>query len=92
MMKLEIKTLSALPCGLDVFKINGKDANLADFGEMEHVEGNCMDGTCHYEFNRNIDPPSQKILKKYRITDTEYSKICDRLEDKLYVSGCGWCS
>ena len=32
-----------------------------------------------------------KFNKKSNITEEEYYKICDELEDKLYVGHCEWC-
>lgn len=36
-------------------------------------------------------PPAKEVLHKYNITEEEYYKICDELEDKLYVGHCEWC-
>ena len=35
--------------------------------------------------------PTKEVLDKYNITEEEYNKICDELEDKLCVGRCGWC-
>ena len=35
--------------------------------------------------------PTKEVLAKYNITEEEYNKICDELEDKLCVGRCGWC-
>ena len=33
-----------------------------------------------------------EVLDKYGINLKEYCEICEELRDKLFVSGCGWCS
>ena len=35
--------------------------------------------------------PTKEVLAKYNITEEEYNKICDELEDKLCVGSCEWC-
>lgn len=89
-MNIEIKTMRpGLPCKLEIFKINGIEADIEDFGETER-SGNCMNYTCSKTFNFKL--PTEEVLKKYSINLKEYSEICDRLEDELHVSRCGMCS
>lgn len=89
-MEIEIKPYRCLPCALEVFKINGKDANTDDFGEMETTGGSCMDSACGCDFVPKM--PKQEILDKYNINLDEYSDICEELRDTLFIRGCGWCS
>ena len=89
-MNIEIKTMKpGLPCCLEVFKINEINADVEDFGELER-EGNCFKNSCTQTFKYKL--PTDEVIKKYKITLREYNDICDRLEDELYVSGCGMCS
>lgn len=89
-MDLIIKSFgSGLPCELETFKINGIEADVKDFGEIER-SGDCMNYTCSHTFKFKL--PTEKVLKKYSINLREYSEICDRLEDELHVSRCGMCS
>lgn len=90
-MELIIEPFNALPCNLQVFIINGKEANQNDFGEAyDHDEENAESYGCG---NTYFEPksPTKEVLDKYNITEEEYYNICNELEDKLHVGGCGWC-
>lgn len=89
-LDLEIKSYSALPCSLEVFKINGQDADVYDFGEG-CSDGSCMEGACCHKFFVN-ENPDNKVLEKYGITEAEYFYIAEELSSRLYVVGCGLCS
>lgn len=78
-----------LPCGLEIFKINNKEADIEDFGEIERW-GSCLNYTCSQTFKYKL--PTDEVLKKYSITLGEYSTVCDELEDLLEVTNCGMCS
>ena len=89
-MNIEIKTMRpGLPCELETFKINGIEAEIEDFGETER-SGSCMNSTCSQTFKFKL--PTEEVLERYHINLKEYSEICDRLEDELYIPGCGMCS
>lgn len=87
---VEIKPYHALPCELEVFTINGKEADEEDFGNKS-IGGDCMECTCGCIFKKHAQP-KQEVLKKYGITPKMYDKICEQLEEELQVSFCGWCS
>lgn len=90
-MELIIESCHALPCNLKVFKINGKDADQDDFGDTyDHDAKNSEIYSCA---DMRFDPRSsiKEVLDKYNITEEEYNKICDELEDKLFVGRCGYC-
>lgn len=89
-LDLEITPYRCLPCELEVFKINGQDADVDDFG-TSCGSGDCMEGTCHREFCPNTNPTND-VLRKYKITESQFYQICDELAEKLYVDDCGWCS
>ena len=89
-MNIEIENMApGLPCELKIFKINGIEAEIEDFGETER-SGSCMNSTCSQTFRFKL--PTEEVLKKYSISLKDYSEICDRLEDELYIPGCGMCS
>lgn len=89
-MNIEIENMApGLPCELETFKINDIEADIEDFGETER-SGSCMNSTCSQTFRFKL--PTEEVLKKYSINLKDYSEICDRLEDELYVPGCGMCS
>ena len=93
-MELVIEPFDALPCELEVFTINGKDADSFDFGMTSDHKEDCDDEIVAYGcYNRYFEPnpPAKEVLHKYNITEEEYYKICSELEDKLYVGSCGWC-
>lgn len=90
-MTLEIRRLRNLPCELEIFKINGIDADQEDFGEGSSNLGDVFSNSCSHKFIP-YKRPTEAVLRKYGITESEYAEICDRLEEELYVSGCGLCS
>lgn len=90
-MELIIKPFHALPCELETFTINGKTADSSDFGDTyDHDIARAEPYGCG---NMRFEPqsPTKEVLDKYNITEEEYNKICDELEDKLRVGSCGWC-
>lgn len=90
-MELIIKPYHGLPCSLREFTINGKDADSTDFGDVwDHDTANAEPYGCG---NMYFEPknPTKEVLNKYNITKEEYYNICNELEDKLHVGGCGWC-
>lgn len=90
-MELKIKTYHALPCRTEVFIINGMNAEQDDFGDTyDHDAENAEEYECaDMHFDRK--PPTKEVLDKYNITEKEYDTICNELECKLCVGGCGWC-
>ena len=88
-LELEIKPYSALPCALEVFKINGQDADLEDFGSTCTC-GDCMLSECCSDFEKI--KPTNEVLQKYGISGSQFYQICDELKEELHVAYCGWCS
>lgn len=92
MLSVEIKTYSCSPCRTERFVINGIDANVDDFGEMDDTDRRnaepygcgCMefipDETC-----------MKDAVKKYNITEAEFFEVQHKLMEKLHVGSCGWC-
>lgn len=90
-MELVIKPFSGLPCELEIFTINGKNAYEGDFGDTyDHDRENAKPYNCGdmYFEPKNL---TKEVLDKYNITEEEYYHICNELEDKLHVGSCGWC-
>lgn len=89
-MKLEVKVFSVL-CALEVFRINGIEADSDDFGELYDASPQTAEeyGCGNKVFESRM--PTSDILKKYNIDVDEYSKICDKLEGLLSFGRCGWC-
>lgn len=90
-MELVIKPFRALPCRLEVFTINGKGAEIEDFGDTyDHDEENAEPYGCgDMYFESKL--PTTEVLQRYNITADEYITICMELRNKLYVGECGWC-
>lgn len=89
-MELIIEPYNALPCHLQVFEINGIKAYEGDFGESDSSpDGNWG---CDYHIFCPYEEPKDDVLEKYNITIDEYKEICEKLEIKLDVGPCGWCS
>lgn len=90
-MELVIKPFHSLPCHLEVFTINGKDADQDDFGVIfdhnEEIREPYGCGDMYFDSK----PSTKEVLDKYRITEEEYHNICNELECKLCVGSCGWC-
>ena len=90
-MKLIIKPYDALPCELETFTINSNTADSSDFGDTFDHNKELKE---HYgcgDMRFEPQSPTKEVLAKYTITEEEYNKICDELEDKLCVGRCGWC-
>lgn len=89
-MELEIKPYNSY-CSLEIFKINGIDADYHDFGDKEDIaEANAPDWGCgNMQFIPKL--PTQKVLDKYRINADDYIKITEAL-DCLSFGECAWCS
>ena len=82
-MKLVIEPMNTLPCRLEVFAINGKNANQNDFvyaydHDIENAETDtCSDMQLEFKFI------TKEILDKYNITEEEYRVICYELKRVL---------
>jgi hypothetical protein len=77
-MKLVIEPMNTLPCRLEVFAINGKNANQNDFvyaydHDIENAETDtCSDMQLEFKFI------TKEILDKYNITEEEYRFVKHR--------------
>ena len=87
-MKIEIKQYGSLPCELEVFIINGIEADEDDFGELIRV------ALEEYSCNVSGFKPkehTQSVLEKYNITEDEYKSVCLKLNDTFSFGGCSLC-
>lgn len=89
-MKLILTFYGAL-CETKTFKINGIDAEYEDFGVKGDTDRDNAEpyGCGNMRFERIS--PTKKALKKYKISESEYSEICNKLEAGLSFGRCGWC-
>lgn len=90
-MILELKIYQYF-CATKVFRINGVDADADDFGNhYDRDPSNAEDYCCgNMRFTRKS--PTQDVLNKYFINESEYAQIAERLEDELTWGSCGLCS
>ena len=90
-----IQPFSALPCELEIFTINGINANQRDFGKTYDAEKDNAENYCCgcMMFERCKDRVDKKTtMEKYSLSWEEYDEICELLEEVLYVGYCSWCS
>ena len=86
-MKLVFLPYSAL-CEMAEFKINGIDADHADFGEKFDRNAEGADDYCCGDMQFTRIPSTVAVLKKYKITRQEYDEIAERLESELSFGCC----
>ena len=90
-MELVIRPFRALPCRLEVFIINGRNAEQQDFGDMEDHDIESAEPYACGDIYFDPKPLTKEVLDKYNITEEEYYNICNELECKLHVGRCGLC-
>ena len=90
MAKIEIETYSCC-CGASLFCINGKDADIDDFGELMDInpEEASEYGCGNMMFV--IKNATQSVLDKYDITLKEYNEIAGELREQLSIGMCCMC-
>ena len=87
-MKLQAEAMCDL-CEMETFRINGVDAKSFDFGD-KYDEEPTDDYDCgDMQFHRK--EPTQQVLEKYSITETEYDKIAEILKRLLSFGSCHLC-
>lgn len=90
-MKVKIVPYTCL-CELSTFNIDGREADYEDFVEKyDHDEENAPDYGCG-DMRCDQKEPTQKVLDKYGITDSEFYEIAEKLCSALDFGCCAWCS
>lgn len=88
-MNLQLTKDITTPCIPEIFTINDKKAYAADFGKFKKAK--LRKGGCKARlFERNN--PTKDILYNYSITEKEYDKICNELENLLSIRNCTKCN
>lgn len=89
-MDLKLHIYGAL-CETSEFTVNWVECDIGDFGEKYDRDCEMAEpyGCGDMQFTR-IEP-TYDVLKKYSITEQEFSEICDKLEAGLSFGNCGWC-
>ena len=72
--------------------MNGVTADYNDFGEKDDMASDEAEDYCCGDMRFERREATADILEKYKITEVEYSEICEKLEDGLSFGCCGWCS
>ena len=87
-MEVVIEHYDALPCGLKKFTVNGIEADLEDFGEVQC--GSVGDYECVVDgFDAKL--PSNEVLAKYKISVDEYAELVAKLNTAFDYGYCNWC-
>ncbi len=87
-MELEFEAAGSL-CVAEVFRINGQEANVEDFGHAEFKHARNRYGCADMRFVP--DKPREKVLAKYGISEDEYQEIADKLRRELSFGRCSLC-
>ena len=91
-----VEPYSTLPCELQTFLVKGRRADKDDFGIAYDGQRKCGLGTkkksCSDRYFKTLPYKSNKeVADKYELSEYEYRKVCEELEDKLCVGACEWC-
>lgn len=80
-------------CGLDLFIINGIDADCYDFGKLKDCAPDIAPeyGCGDMRFISD-EKPQDGVLEKYHISYSEWEQVCQRLEVELHFGYCGLCT
>lgn len=88
-MKFSVTAKPNMPCVDEEFIVNGKKAEVSDFGLVyNHGTGNT---NCCESMRFESIEPTNKVLRKYRINLEEYDEICSYLADKFTIGKCDIC-
>jgi len=90
-MKLKLKFTGSY-CGVEEFIINDINACYEDFGNKYDRDNACAPQYGCGDMIFEIAEPTKKVLEKYKITEKEYYKIADKLEEGLSFGHCELCS
>jgi hypothetical protein len=89
-MDLQLEAYEAL-CELNVFLINGVQAIYEDFGSKGDETPEEAEPYGCGDMRFTSKEATAEILKKYGITEAEYSTVCEQLASKLSFGSCCWC-
>ena len=91
-MEIIIKTYDCYPCACEIFEINGKSAEVEDFGRVTDIMPEMAEpygcGCRQFIPDKN---KAEEAIKTYGITIDEFNEVCDKLEEELFVGSCGLC-
>ena len=91
-MKPEIEFEKMCVCDIKKFTINGKDADVDDFGSAyDHDIKNKPDYGCGYYKFTPHKYPKRATLEKYGIEIIDWFEIVEMLENELDIGECCYC-
>ena len=90
-MEVVIRHYKWLPCELEVFTINGINADRDDFGYLDGYCGEYEDYSCSRRIFIIEEDKKEKAMLKYHLTEAEYEIICSKLKNECYIDECGYC-
>ena len=90
-MEVVIKHYKWLPCELEVFTINGINADRDDFGYLDGYCGEYEDYSCLGRIFIIEEDKKEEAMLKYHLTETEYDIICSKLKNECYIDECCYC-
>lgn len=90
-MEVVIKRYKYLPCELEVFTINGINADRDDFGFLDGYCGEYEDYSCSNRVFVIDESKKEETMLKYHLTEVEYDMVCSELKNECYIDKCGYC-
>ena len=91
-MKFIAIAYRALPCALETFLINGKLADVEEFGESYDA---CPAAAESYGCGDRVfskhESPAAEVCERYAITEEQWREVAEELETTLHAGACGWC-
>lgn len=90
-MEVVIKRYKYLPCHLEVFTINGINADREDFGYLDGCCGEYEDYSCSNCVFVIDESKKEEAMLKYHLTEVEYDMVCSELRSECYIDECGYC-
>lgn len=89
-LKIELESAQGHRCGTEIFKINGVEASVEDFGEVKTTDIGCCSCCVYFvsKFFNNFR--IQSNMAKYKITEDEIKEIVEKLKDHFdcECNGC----
>lgn len=95
-IELVIEPFETLPCELETFTINGRNASKDLFGTTFEGRKECTpysrNSPCkNNRFKAFPYKENEDVAKRYGLDEYGYKKVCEALEDKLCIGECKWC-
>lgn len=90
-MQIKVKPYAYSPCTLEIFTINGQEADAEDFGHLDGYRSEYKSRTCICRHFIVEEDKKEEAMKKYHLTEEEYEEVCEELKEEYYIKGCNTC-